>query len=101
MRRDVAIHMVAGAGPARNNLVARNDGARNVAARVGLGFPAHLAGLGVERDQETVRRSGVDHVVPYADGFGARLTRLIGGNLALVFPDEIAVGGIQSVERST
>ena len=68
---------------------------------VNLGLPAHLAGLGIERHQDAVRRVVEHQVLEDGEALGARPHRpaddvghLLGG-LAPVFPDQVAVGGIE------
>ncbi len=87
------------AGAVGQDFAVRNeDSARGDFAVVGLGFPADLAGGGVERDQKAVRRGEIDHVLVDAEVLVTRrpwidVLRIV----PHVFPDQIAVGRVDSL----
>ena len=92
------------AGAAGDHLAVGDDRRRRglglVLVVVDLGFPAHLAGLCVERHEEAVVRVVEDQVLEDRDAFRSRplrpaddVGRLL-RDLAPVLPEEIAVGGV-------
>jgi hypothetical protein len=63
-------------------------------------FPAQLAGRGIEREQDAVGGGEVDHVLVDAEALVARrpwidALRVFAG----IFPDQIAIGGIDRLNR--
>src|SRR4030081_564021 len=74
---------------------------------VNLALPAYLTGLCVERDQDAVGRVVEDHVLEDGDAFGPgphRPADDVGhvlGNLAPVFPDLVAVDGVDRQHAGT
>ncbi len=88
------------AGPVGQHLaVGDEDAARLLAAIVELELPALLTGLGVDRDQEAVGRGEIDHVLIDADALLARDIAAHAFRIsARVFPDQIAVRGIDRLD---
>ena len=67
-------------------------------ASPGAGLPALLAGAGVQAHHVAVGRGVKNHVLINGQRLGARGARGGGRNLALVLPDEIAIGGVQRLD---
>src|SRR6202020_3689381 len=65
----------------------------------GLVVPDHLAGLGVQRNDMRIGGGNdqlvVDHRHVALGGVVAVLARNFSGNIALVLPQQIAIGGIE------
>ena len=102
VRRDEAVLALAlFAGAVRDDLAIGNQqAAGRLSAVVDLGFPAQLARVRVERQQKSVRRREIDHVLVNSEALRARGRR---GDrprvLALVLPDQIPVGGGYRLDR--
>ena len=85
------------AGAVRNHLAISHQQPTGCdLAIIDLCFPAQLAGLGIEGDQESIRRAEIDHVLVDADALASRrpgrdALRIV----AVVLPNQIAVGGVQ------
>ena len=88
------------AGPVRDHLAVSNQQtAGGLAAIIDLGFPAHLSGFGVERHQVTVGRSEIDHVLVDTKALVTRCRRRNALRIvALIFPNQIAVRGIDRLD---
>ena len=83
------------AASAGDHFAFHDDGARGVLRLAGAGLPALLAGAGVQADHVAVGRGVENYVLINGERFGARGAGGGRWNLALVLPDEIAIGGVE------
>ena len=89
------------AGPAGNHFTVGDEhAARRLPAVVHLGLPTDRSSLGIEGDQEAVRRGKIDHVLIDADVLVTRRLRIDAlGVIALILPDQVAIGAVGRLHR--
>src|SRR5205807_1658347 len=98
VRADKAVLAFSGAGPAGDDIAVDDEGAGSVAAVLGLGLPALFSGARVQSHHVTIRSRIEDDIVIDRKVFGAGAAGDIAGHLALVFPKQVAVSGIEGLD---
>src|SRR5439155_1849463 len=102
VRRDEAVLALGHfAGPAGNHFAVGDEhAARRLPAVVDHGLPTDRSGLGIEGDQDSVRRGKIDHVFVDADILVTRRLRIDAlGVVALILPDQVAIGAVDRLHR--